>query len=274
MKKIMLVSNDKLKSLEVREKLKKKLIDNKFELVDSIDQSPEVIIVMGGDGTMLTKIRNFGTYDVTFLGINTGNLGFLPTAYPHELDFIIDKLKNKDYYVSSYPLLKVICKTVKNELIENYAFNEIVIKHLEPRLMEAKIYINDKPFNYFTGDGFIISTPIGATGYAIWAGGVATHSELPVYQLIPICPNDNSINRPLKTPMVVPLDTVINFNIVKAIKREVIVACDGKKVSNDYIAELRIEAAKTTVDILRWGEYNYYELYRQKIIDKKINKNI
>lgn len=69
-------------------------------------------------------------------------------------------------------MLKVICKTVLGEQVESYAFNEILIKHLEPRLMEAKIIINGKPFNYFTGDGFIISTPWEPRGMpsgpAVW----------------------------------------------------------------------------------------------------------
>ncbi len=111
--------------------------------------------------------------------------------------------------------MKVQATTVNGDTLSSYAFNEILIKHLEPRLMEARMYINGKPFNYFTGDGFILSTPIGATGYAIWAGGVATHSELPVYQITPLNPNDNSVNRPLKASMVVPIDTVLDFKIVK-----------------------------------------------------------
>jgi len=155
-------------------------------------------------------------------------------------------------------------------VIEKYAFNEILIKHLEPRLMEAMIYLDKEEFNYFTGDGFIISTPIGATGYAIWAGGVAIHSELPVYQLTPLNPNDNSVNRPLMSSIVLPVETSIDINIIKSNSREVIVACDGLKISNDYISEIHIMASHKAIEILRDKRYSYYDLYRRKIIDKNI----
>ncbi len=137
--------------------------------------------------------------------------------------------------------------------------------------MEAKIFFDGKPFNYFTGDGFIVSTAIGATGYAIWAGGVATHSSLKLYQITPIHPNDNSVNRPLKTSMVVPLETVLSIDIVKAKKRKVIVACDGRNLTDDYISKINIKKSKNhKITILKTDEYDYFDLYKNKIIDKKI----
>jgi len=219
---------------------------------------------------MLSAIRMMRGLKVPFVGINTGTLGFLPSFHIDEIDRLIDVIKTNTYNVQSYPLLKVICKTVNGQVIEKYAFNEILIKHLEPRLMEAMIYIDKQEFNYFTGDGFIISTPIGATGYAIWAGGVAMHSELPVYQLTPLNPNDNSVNRPLMSSIVLPIETTIDINIIKSNSREVIVACDGLKISNDYISEIHIMASHKAIEILRDKRYSYYDLYRKKIIDKNI----
>lgn len=269
MKNITLYSNTKKSSLEVKDRLYRMLTAAGYKIVSD---DADMIIVIGGDGTMLSAIRRYRTRRVPFLGVNTGNLGFLPSIPPHHLEIILDLLENKNYTIQSYPLLEVRCKTVNGDEIDSYAFNEILIKHIEPRLLEVKIYIDGKPFNYFTGDGFIISTPIGSTGYAIWAGGVATHSELPVYQLTPIHPNDNSINRPLKTSLIVPIETVIDFSIIKSQSRAVIVACDGRKVSDDFISEIRVKAAHKEVNILRWGDYDYFELFRNKIIDKRVNR--
>ncbi len=271
MKRILIHHNRKKDTMRVKKKLMQLLQDKGYILSR---QNPDLIIVIGGDGTMLSAIRKFRLKKTPFLGINTGTLGFLPSVPSSQPELVLEILESGDYFIQSYPLLKVFAKTVNGDQISSYAFNEILIKHLEPRLMEAKIHINGKPFNYFTGDGFIVSTPIGATGYAIWAGGVATHSDLPVYQLTPLNPNDNSINRPLKASMVVPLDTKLQFAIVKADRREVIVACDGMKVSNDYISELHVEASDKEVHILRWGDFDYFELYRTKIIDKNVNRVI
>lgn len=271
MKRILIHHNYKKDSMAVKKKLLELMAKRGFQ---SVDENPDVIVAIGGDGTMLSAVRDHRSKKVPFIGINTGSLGFLPNVRPDNMAGLLDALENRSYNIQSYPLLKVICKTVMGEEVESYAFNEILIKHLEPRLMEAKIFINGKAFNYFTGDGFIISTPLGATGYAIWAGGVATHSELPVYQLTPLNPNDNSINRPLKTSMVVPLETEIDFQVIKASSREVIVACDGCKVSNDYISELHIRASKREIRFIRLGEYDYFEFYKAKIIDKNISRSV
>ncbi len=271
MKRILIHHNYKKDSLAVKKKLLALMAQRGFQFVDS---DPEVIVAIGGDGTMLSAVRDHRLKKVPFIGINTGSLGFLPNVRTDNIEALLDALESESYNIMSYPLLKVICKTVMGEEVESYAFNEILIKHLEPRLMEAKIFINGKAFNYFTGDGFIISTPLGATGYAIWAGGVATHSELPVYQLTPLNPNDNSINRPLKTSMVVPLETEIDFQIIKASSREVIVACDGCKVSNDYISELHIRASKREIRFIRLENYDYFEFFKSKIIDKNISRSV
>lgn len=271
MRRILIHSNRKKESLEVKQKLWTLLKKNGFILTKD---RPQIILSIGGDGTMLSAIRKYRSLKIPFLGINTGTLGFLPSILPSEVEKIVDILKGEDYTLCTYPMLKVYCKTISGENIIGYAFNEILIKHMEPRLMEAKVYINDKPFNYFTGDGFIVSTPIGATGYAIWAGGAVTHSDLPIYQITPLNPNDNSVNRPMKSSMIVPLKTKMDINVVKANRRKVIVACDGIKISDDYISDIKIRASSTDITILRWGEFDYFDLYRTKIIDKNINKTI
>lgn len=265
MNRVLIHYNNKKESIEVKRKLERILGEKKITITE---MQPDLVVVIGGDGTMLSAIRQYRALEKPFIGINTGTLGFLPTMLPNELSKFADLLERGSFHIESYPLLKAKAKTITGEIIEDYAFNEILVKHLEPKLMEVKLYVNRKPFNYFTGDGFIISTPIGATGYGIWAGGVATHSALKVYQLIPLHPNDNSINRPLKIPMIVPLDTVMKFDIIKSEKREVIVACDGIKMSNKYISELDVGVAEISVSIVRMNDFDYFDFFKRKIVDK------
>lgn len=268
MKRILIHNNDKKCTLEIKKKLIEILESSKYKIVK---ESPELIIVIGGDGTMLSAIKRFKYEKIPFLGINTGTLGFLPSLLPDDVENIITIIENKNYKKEHYPLLKLTGETIYGKKFDHYAFNEIVIKHIEPKLMRAEIFFNEKPFNYFTGDGFIISTAIGSTGYSIWAGGVATHSALDIFQVTPLNPNDNSVNRPLKTSMVVPLETILDINIIKAQKRKVIVACDGKKVTNNYISKLRVEKSKHhEIIILKNNNFDYFDLYKNKIIDKKI----
>ncbi len=265
---IFIHSNNKSESIKVKKELIRLIKKSKLEIVAD---NPELIVVIGGDGTMLSAIRKFRYKKIPFIGINTGTLGFLPSVLPKDIGKFVDIIENEKYSKTEYPLLVLTSETITGKKINHYAFNEISIKHMQPKLMEAKLFFNDKPFNYFTGDGFIISTAIGATGYAIWAGGVATHSSLELYQIVPINPNDNSVNRPLKTPMLVPLNTKLSIDIVKAKKRKVVVACDGRNVTDDYISKLSIKKSRNhKITILKTDDYDYFDLYKNKIIDKKI----
>ena len=267
MRRIYIHHNNSRISIRVKEKLIAALKENGFYPTKVM---PDVIVVVGGDGTMLSAIRTLAEKDIPFIGINTGTLGFLPSLLPKDIGYLMEILKSDELKVHEYPLLEVKSRTIHNKEIVNFAFNEIVLKHQQPKLMEHLVYMNGKPFNYFTGDGFIISTPVGATGYAIWAGGVATHSDLPVFQITPMNPNDNRINRPMKTSMIIPNDTLIDFKVIKANHRAVIVACDGINVTDDFVSEIHIKISDLTVKILRLKDYDYYELYRKKIIDKNI----
>ncbi len=270
MKRVFLHYNYNEETISVKRKITEILESNGVEITK---QNPSLIVVIGGDGTMLSAIRKYYYKNIPFLGINTGNLGFLPTVCKDNLYEILELINSGKYRIPSYPLLKVDVETVKGEVITNYAFNEIVIKHLEPRLMKAKMFVNGKPFNYFAGDGFIISTPMGATGYAMWAGGVAMHCELPIYQITPLHPNDNSINSPLKSSLILPNETMLDFEINKAKYHEVLVACDGVRTTNDYIEKINVSISDKKVQIVRTLDYDYFQLYRNKIIDKKVKKD-
>lgn len=268
MKRILIHSNTKPISVEVKDKLAKLLVADHKVIVDD---NPDVIVVIGGDGTMLSAIRKHRHLKKPFVGIDTGTLGFLTTIMPDHLEKIYGVLDSKNYRVNRYPLLKVKVKTIHGDILSDLAFNEILIKHEEPKLMEAKLYLNETPFNYFTGDGLIVSTPMGATGYAIWAGGAVIHSDIPVYQITPLTPNDNSVNRPLKSTMIVPEETKLHVAIQKASKRKVIVACDGIRISDEYIEDIDVEIDKDDeIHVIRSDEFDYFDLFKRKIIDKNI----
>jgi len=272
MNRILIHFNNKEISVEVKNKLIEMLkADHKI----ITRHNPDVILVVGGDGTMLSAIRKYRHMNKPFVGIDTGTLGFLTTIMPNDLEHIFEVLDNKNYRVIKYPLLEVNARTLDGEVYSDYAFNEILIKHLEPKLMEAKVYLNGKPFNYFTGDGLIFSTPIGATGYAIWAGGAVIHSNLDVFQMTPLTPNDNSINRPMKSSMILPMDTKVQIKIVNAHKREAVVACDGIKLSDQYFEDIHIKIADNMkVNVIKSDNFDYFDLYKRKIIDKNIRRFI
>lgn len=267
MQRIYVYTNRIKRSLQVKAQVMGLLRQAGFILTKS---RPDVILVIGGDGTMLSAIRSLDHLNVPFLGVNTGSLGFLPGILPSEIDLIPTLLSEETFFTDTYPTLEVKATTLSGKVFTTHSFNEILIKQHQPRLLEILIYLDDHPFNYYTGDGLIVSTPIGATGYAIWAGGSAIESSLQVFQMTPIHPNDNRINRPLKHSLIMPNTTKVDLKVVRANHRSVMIAVDGVYLTEEYLSEISIRMSDRPVRVLRAHDTTYFDLFRNKIIDKHI----
>ncbi len=265
MDKVLIHHNFKRNSLIVKEKLIDVLERRGIEITNN---EPNLIISLGGDGTMLNAIRRHHQRKVPFIGINTGSLGFLPTVDSDKIEQMLDNLIADNYHLDKYPLFKIDAHTTKGEEVTGYAFNEMILKQATPRLLRAQIFVNDCLFNDFAGDGIIVSTAFGSTGYAIWAGGAAVHPALGGIQLIPICPNDNAIHRPLKTPIILPNDSKITIKVERPKKSAVIVGVDGVKLSKYAIADVNLFLKENVVEIVRFDDFDYLGLYQRKIIKK------
>ncbi len=272
LKNILLYSNNYPKSQGVREALEREFARRGKSLVQ---KNPDVIVVVGGDGTMLSAIRRYRQLNVPFIGIDTGTLGFLNTVMPEQLETVFDILDEEKYRVEKYPTiaLKMVTSLGKNS--SDYVFNEVIVRQNDFRMIEAKVYLNGKPFNYFTGDGFVISTPIGATGYAIWADAAVLHTDIKAFQITPLSPNDNSVNRPMSSSIIVPADTVVRMDFVGSTKRKVAVVVDGIRSTGDFVQSIEMTLDyDNAVNILRAGNFDYFDLYKRKIIDKNIRRKI
>lgn len=267
MQRIYVYTNRVKRSLQVKSQVMNLLKNAGFILTKS---KPEVILVIGGDGTMLSAIRSLDHLNVPFLGVNTGSLGFLPGILPSEIDLIPTLLSEETFFTDTYPTLEVRAKALSGKEYVSHSFNEVLIKQHQPRLLEILVYLNDRPFNYYTGDGLIVSTPIGATGYAIWAGGAAIESSQQVFQLTPIHPNDNRINRPLKHSLIMPNTTKIDLKVVRPQHRSVLIAVDGVYLTEEYLSEISLRNSDRPVRILRAHDTTYFDLFRNKIVDKHI----
>lgn len=266
MRKILLHHNFKMESLRIKEQLLTILHQKGLEIVNS---KPDVVVSLGGDGTMLNAIRKHHHKKVPFIGVNTGSLGFIPSVDPLHIEEMANALLQDEYKKSLYPLLKVVAITTQGEVLSAYGFNEIVVKQAAPRLMRAKVYIDDMHFNDFAGDGILLSTAFGSTGYAIWTGGAAIHPAIKALQLIPLYPNDNAINYPFKTPIIIPESSKIKIVLDRPKQSLAVAGIDGVRLSNYGIGEIEITCHEKAVQIIRLNDFNYFELYQDKIIKKK-----
>lgn len=248
-----------------------------FELCEEegliiVDENPDLVVSIGGDGTMLRTIREYKKYGVPFVGINAGRLGFLPNFSSDEaaLRSLIEKIKSGNYRIIRRPLLDVETTDEDGCHYKNDAFNELVVKFSNMKMMDIGIEISGRHFNDFTGDGIVISTPLGSTGYAIWAGAAALNPELPCYQLTPINPNNASIRNPLLYPLVLPEYERISLNIRNREKTPVVVSMDANSYESRLFNRIDVKISEERVEVIESRDYDYWTIFKSKLLDKNL----
>ena len=159
---------------------------DKIEFEDDID----LIVVLGGDGTLLSVARGIcKKNNIPLFGINIGNLGFLSSIEISNIDEAIKKIKNKEYSIDSRMVLSCDTKDQSDN-----ALNDVVLSRgTISRMVHFEVYIDNKLYTTFKGDGLIVATPTGSTAYSFSAGGPFIYPNLDLITLTPICPHTKSM---------------------------------------------------------------------------------
>lgn len=216
----------------------------------------EILIALGGDGTMLRAARLVRDVGTPILGINLGRLGFLTGAAPDTLDQVIKRLAAADYTIEERTALQASVGDVRS-----FALNEIVIeKGVLARMVQVKTWISDIASGSFFSNGLIVSTPTGSTGYNLSAGGPVLHPSMDAVVLTPICPHSLTLR-----PIVVPSDQSVRVQLV-AEHSDIMLTADGQTVTSLEPAQpVLIEKAPTPVRLINLDGLSFYELLRRKL---------
>ncbi len=148
----------------------------------------EFAVVLGGDGTFLRAARYVLGKDIPLYGINVGRLGFLASGNPNQAEENIETILEGHFSTQKRRLLKGTITRGGSMVHEVYALNDLVVtKGAFARVITLQISVGDRPLSLMTGDGLILSTPTGSTGYALSAGGPIVPPHVPCMLLVPIC---------------------------------------------------------------------------------------
>ena len=232
---------------------------NKYRFQDKLD----LLIVLGGDGTLLGVARDInGKYDVPILGVNIGNLGFLSSIEIQDFSEALKKIKNGQYIIQNRILLECTMLN-QDENDKGKALNDVVIaRGTLSRMAKFEVFIDNKLYYRFKGDGLIVSTPTGSTGYSFSAGGPFIYPDVDVIILTPICPHTRGMQ-----PIVLKSSSEI---LIKAenYNGEIYLTFDGQEAKqiNDNTSII-IKKAKQIAKILLFDNYDYFNVLRQKILD-------
>lgn len=223
---------------------------------------PDLLIVIGGDGTILEAAQTSSMLDVPLMGINLGRLGFLA-------DFSIDQLSENIKTVFSGDCVyeertMLHCEVYRDDVIlqESHALNDFVIhKWNTPALLEFSTHIQKEVVHVQRADGIILSTPTGSTAYALSGGGPIITPLLPAFLIVPICPH--SLNQ---RPLVIDDSHEITIKILTHGKNCAHVTGDGQSLRNlSHKDIIHIQKSSLTTKLIRPKEHSHFNLLKNKI---------
>jgi NAD+ kinase len=235
---------------------------NKSKFVDSnkLCKKSDMIISIGGDGTMLATAYRAQFYNKPVLGVNLGKLGFLAEVNINQMDVFIKEIKEGNYEIEERMVITGECTGHKIEKL--YAINDIVIdKGGWPKMIQLEVIIGDKYVTTYSADGLIIATPTGSTGYSISTGGPIVSPKADVITLSPISPHSLTMR-----PLVLPGDETITIRI-GSLHREVLVNCDGQRVFTfPPPLEVKICKSERPFKLIHTSLTSYFETLRNKLL--------
>lgn len=227
---------------------------------DKLCKRSDIIISIGGDGTMLATSFKAHQYDKPVLGINLGKLGFLAEANINQMDDLIEEIERGKYKIDKRMVIESEC--CGHKLDKLFAINDIVIdKGGWPKMIELTIKVDDEYVTTFAADGLIIATPTGSTGYSISTGGPIVSPKTDVITLSPISPHSLTVR-----PLVLPGKQNISIT-AESMHKEVHVNCDGQRVfAFPPPLKLNIKKCERPLKLVHTSLSNYFETLRNKLL--------
>lgn len=229
-------------------------------------ENTDIILAMGGDGTFLNIAGRTSGLGIPILGINIGSMGFLAAVEVKDSTEAFKKLINGDYSISQRMMVRADIFRNGSKITDVIALNDIVISRgLLSRIVTIETHINNKFIDTFPGDGIIVATPTGSTGYSLSAGGPVIDHSLELMLITPICPHIMH-----SRPFVTGSESNIKLIVRESTDYRCTLTSDGQKGIELFGGdEIFITKGKEVIKMAYIGEYDLYDTLRKKIHYRK-----
>ena len=229
-----------------------KVLDH-AELVRKVD----LIIVFGGDGTLLNSARQYLNYEIPILGVNMGNVGFLTDISVDNFDLAIKEILSGKFKIEERNL--VSAKFNENHL---YGLNEVVIHSgAYAQLMRYRLSVNKKAVYEQRSDGLIVATPTGSTAYSLSAGGPIIHPSLDVWTILPMLPQSLS-----SRPFIISSDENVEMELFEGPNKNAKICVDGQDdIDVPYGVKISISKMEKTLKLVHPEDNDFFEACREKL---------
>ena len=265
MKKVFIYTNEVLRSLEIADLLKEKLEKAKIGITDS-PKNADLIINIGGDGTLLRLMQDHQFPTVPIAGINTGHLGFFQEIAPEDMDKFIDCFKDNRLDIQPYNIAKADIFMKDGTEVAYRALNEFVIKGTNCHAIHLDISINDSFIEKFSGDGIIVSTPAGSTAYNYSLGGALVDPRLNILQVAPMAPMNNTAYRSLTSSFLLPSRDKAIIEPCDEKSSTLHILFDGQEREHSDISRIELGLSRRKINLVRFGGLTFWDKVKSKFL--------
>ena len=217
-----------------------------------------LVISVGGDGTLLRTAAAIGNSITPILGINTGHLGFLADVSPANIDTTIEAFLNGYYTIEERSLLSV--ESTQNLSVYPYALNEVaILKFDNSALIQVTAEVDGNLLTSYLADGLIICTPTGSTGYSLSVNGPIISPYSKTFRIAPIAPHSLNIR-----PVIVDDSSVITLKVTSRTQK-FLMAIDGRSQVMDETATIVLKKAPYTIRVMKIKHQHFFDTLRDKM---------
>ncbi len=226
--------------------------------LNKIFEKSDFLISLGGDGTLISLCRQSFDYNLPVLGIHAGRLGFLTDINLNEISQFFDDFFKGNYEIEEPFMLDVKIVKKNRKILEKIAFNDAVfVRKNAASIVKIDAFLNEKCFNSYFGDGLIVSTPVGSTGYNMSAGGSIIYPLSNVFVLSPICSHSLT-----QRSVVLPK----NFKVKLKSEDEILLVIDGQDCFEmSEISEVIVGISDKKAKLIRHLNRDYFQILKEKL---------
>lgn len=233
-----------------------------FKTFDTLDNSFDLLVSIGGDGTILRAITYVQNLDIPIIGINTGRLGFLATIQVNQIENAMQNIIDGNYKISERTLLSVETSPTNNDITTmNFALNEIAVSRKNTTSMiTVETYLDNEFLTTYWSDGLIVSTPTGSTGYSLSCGGPVITPGANSFALTPIAPHNLSAR-----PLIIPDSTEIQLK-VNGREEQHLVSLDSRIATLNNGTIIKIKKADFKIKMIDLPSESFLVTLRKKLL--------
>lgn len=255
-----LVVREDEESKHIADYLKRNLVSLKY-----VTENPDIVIAIGGDGTVVRAFHDYQADDPYFVCIGTGTLGFYADWDKEEVDELITYLTAQMTPHVCYPLLDVTLYLEDGETVTLVGLNELVVKSNNTSTFVMNTYLNGDLFQSFRGDGMVFATPSGSTGYNHSLMGSVVHPSLECVQMTELAAINNQVYRTLNRPLLLPKHHCL-VGEVQSDCEQVVAGLDGCFQFNGNVRRFQVRVSERSVKFLRYREFAFWTRVKEKFL--------